>query len=156
MKKILFVCTGNTCRSPIAEGIFNDCAKKSGLGDMFRADSAGIDAIEGDIVSPKSVEVCRENGIDIQFHTVRQIDEAMLEESDLVFGMTMNHRDLLRKRYPQYSNKIYMLGEYAGTVCCSGDIPDPFGLPLDRYRKTYRILDGYVGNLMEHLKEEQS
>jgi hypothetical protein len=45
--------------------------------------------------------------------------------------MTMNHRDLLRKRYPQYSNKIYMLGEYAGTVCCSGDIPDPFGLPLD-------------------------
>lgn len=155
MKKILFVCTGNTCRSPMAEAIFNQVISEKQLTASFRATSAGISVIEDDMLSPKSAEICAENGIAILSHSVCGVTETLLGAFYLVLTMTADQRDALKKRYPQYSDKIYTLGEYAGSSCCSGDIPDPFGMQLQTYRKTYQMLESYIRSLIELLQEDE-
>lgn len=120
MKKIIFVCTGNTCRSPMAEGIFNKIAKENQL-DIF-AESAGLFANEGESVTQNAVLACKEKGIDISGHKSRQLTEQLAKTADFIVPMTQNHREICIKLFKETS------------VLPALDIPDPYGGELDVYR----------------------
>ena len=122
--KILFVCTGNTCRSPMAEGIFRKMMQERGMEDKVLCQSAGLSAVEGDPVSENAVLACREIGVDISEHTARRISGEELPVWDLYFPMSKTHGYILAQAgVPQ--TKIY-IPKY---------IADPFGQDLEVYRE---------------------
>ena len=105
--KILFVCTGNTCRSPMAEGIFKKILSDKGITDI-ECSSAGIFAMTGDEVTPNSVKACERFGVDISTHRARRITEYILDEADKFVCMTQEHAASLSMFVPQ--EKIVVLG----------------------------------------------
>jgi len=126
MKKILFVCTGNTCRSPMAEGIFNAFASAEGL--EIRAESAGINPTSPQKPSVNALLAAKEYGADISAHRAVRVDEDKVAESDAVLCMTYGHQMVLERMFPQYAEKIMCLG--------SSDISDPYGGDEEVYRRT--------------------
>ena len=123
---ILFVCTGNTCRSPMAAALFNKIAIEKNLD--VRIESAGIFANDGEGASAEAIVVMKEYDIDLLGHHSQTINSELLEKSDLILTMTAAHKMLL-DRYAD--NKTYTLCEFAGI---DGDIPDPFGSDVDEYK----------------------
>lgn len=121
MKKILFVCTGNTCRSPMAEGILNKLAGERNL-DVF-AKSAGISAAEGSPASVNSVKACDEIGVDISGHRSTQLTNQMFYEADKVVPMTKTHQIIMQDAFKNREKILPAL-----------DVPDPFGGDLEEYR----------------------
>ena len=122
--KILFVCTGNTCRSPMAEGIFRKMMQDMGMENRVLCQSAGLSALDGMEVSENAVRACGEWGIDIADHAARRITGEEIPVWDLYFPMSKTHGYILQQAgVPQ--TKIY-IPKY---------IEDPFGQDLDAYRK---------------------
>jgi len=124
MVKLLFVCTGNTCRSPMAEGMFNRYAAMEGLD--AQAESAGITPTSPQPPSKNAVIAAMEYGADISAHRAVRVDEAMIDACDAVLCMTHGHQMVLERMFPQYSEKILCLGAV--------DIEDPYGGDLNVYR----------------------
>src|SRR2546423_11960373 len=125
MKNVLFVCTGNVCRSPVAEGIFRHAVR--GRGD-FRVMSAGLGAMEGQPPSPYAVQAVRELGIDISNQRSRMLTPDLVQQADYVFGMTHSHIDTVTLLYPQAAEKTFLLREFDDTLdFFEKDISDPIG-----------------------------
>ena len=150
MKRILFVCTANICRSPMAEAIFNALAEDSDL--PFRAESAGTAALEGRPMAPKAVAALEEMGIYPDDHRARQVSEAMIEESELVLTMSPQHSATLSllSRHPS-RKKIYILPQYAIGASVGEGIPDPYGHTMVAYRSSVRQLYEYVQHTVDRL-----
>jgi len=117
--KILFVCTGNTCRSPMAQ------AMASQLFEGFEVASAGVMAMDGQAASVNAVAAMNQRELDIIKHKAQILSEELITWADLVFTMTTSHKHAIGE-----SDKVYTLGEYAG---CGTSISDPFGGSLDDY-----------------------
>src|SRR3954452_5993547 len=128
MKGLLFVCTANLCRSPMAEAIFNALAEDRGL--SFRAESAGVAALEGEPAAPKASEALEEAGIYVAGHCARGVSETMIEEADLVLAMTPRHVAELRRLFRGSSHKVYSLPEYANCAPSEEGISDPYGCSM--------------------------
>ncbi len=148
---ILFVCTGNTCRSPMAEALFNDMVQKKGL-EGFKAASAGLAALSGQDASMQAVQVMKEMGIDLKGHKSRQVDEALLKQADLILTMTQGHKNALQAAEPSIWKKVYTLKEYAGLQ--DKDIQDPFGQPVEVYRRAAREISQALERLLEKIEKE--
>src|SRR5262245_41922969 len=114
MKTILFVCTGNVCRSPMAEGIFRHLMKVKGRRDL-QVMSAGIGAAEGQTPSTHAVQAVRELGIDISQQRSRQLTAKLVQEADYIFGMTHSHVDTVYLLYPYAAEKTFLLREFDET-----------------------------------------
>ena len=121
---ILFVCTGNTCRSPMAEGLFKKMLADKGV-DNVTCSSAGLFAMTGDEVTPNAVKACERFETDISSHRARRITGYILDETDKFVCMTPEHAASLSMYVP--SEKITVLG---------GGIPDPYGSDLETYIRT--------------------
>ena len=139
MKKVLFVCTAGVCRSPMAAAIFDAFAEDRGL--PFRAESAGVAALEGRPIAPNALLALEEVGIYPQDHRARQVSGAMLEEADLVLAMRPRHVAALNERFGSPSdNKLYTLPEYASGVPSEEGISDPYGHTITAHRASVRQL----------------
>ncbi len=149
MKKVLFVCTANICRSPMAEAIFNALAKDKDV--PFRTESTGIAALVGRSMAPNAVAALGEVGIYPEIHRARQVDEAMLKESELVLAMSPRHVVALGRLYENPSGKIYTLREYATGKLDREGIPDPYGHTMATYRSSVRQLYEYVERVVNNL-----
>lgn len=138
MKKILFVCTGNTCRSPLAEYLL----KHKGNG-QFDVQSAGVAAYDGGQASPHVEELLLEKGIK-QNHRSQSVSKDLMEWADLVLTMTQGHKQTLQQHYPASLDKLFTLKEYVTPEVFPGDIMDPYGGSIEIYRETMSELEELI------------
>ena len=132
MKTVLFICTGNVCRSPMAEGLFLKMMK--GRRDL-RVMSAGVGAMDGQPPSQHAVEALREVGIDISGQRSAMLHHEIVDQADYIFGMTHGHVDAIRMLFPWAAEKTFLLREFDETLQdFQKDISDPIGGSLDVYR----------------------
>ena len=131
MKTILFVCTGNICRSPMAEGLFRHATQ--GRTDC-RAISAGVGAMEGQPPSPHAVRALKELDIDISQQRSRMLTPDLVEQADYIFGMTHSHVDSVNLLFPHAAEKTFLLREFDETLDeFEKDITDPIGGSYETY-----------------------
>ena len=140
-KRLVFVCTGNTCRSPMAEALAHELVP-----DGWEVLSAGLHASVGDSATPEAVLAASEFGADISGHRVRSMTDALAFSSSLLVGMTAAHAAELRLRFPFAADKVHVLGEYGPKPV--RDIPDPFGGTLADYRQCIRAIRLCIAGLM--------
>lgn len=135
--RVLFVCSGNTCRSPMAVAVFRSVLRDefAQCADFFEAASAGLHALPGLPASPLAVEALREQGIELGPHRSRRVDGELLRNADFVLTMTRAHRDELAARYPEMVPRLSSPDDYLAGSAEEG-IPDPIGLGLDAYRQS--------------------
>src|SRR5919106_3228735 len=151
-KKVLFVCTANVCRSPMAEAIFNALAEERGL--AWRAESAGVAALVDEDITPNARTALEEVGIYANEHRARQVGEEMLEEADLVLGMGPRHVATLRRRFGDLSEGVYALPQYALGAPPEEGIPDPYGQTMTAFRASVRQLLEYTEAVVGRLERE--
>jgi len=135
--QILLVCTGNTCRSPMAEVILTHLLDVSAPRGAFEVVSAGTTAADGQPPSPEALEVMRESGLDLSRHRSRQVTAEMVTQARLVLTMTRRHRETLIGLFPEAADRVHTLRSYAGTVGPGSeeDICDPLGSGVEAYRQ---------------------
>ena len=151
-RQLLFVCTANVCRSPMAEAIFNALAEERGL--AWRAKSAGVAALVGEDITPNARAALDEVGIYANEHRARQVNEAMLEEADLVLAMGPRHVAALRERFGGLSERVYALPQYALGAPPEEGIPDPYGQTMTAFRASVRQLLEYTEALVGRFERE--
>jgi protein-tyrosine phosphatase len=127
MKKILFVCTGNICRSPTAEGVLRARTHSAGISSQFTIDSAGTHAYHiGEPPDPRSIAVAKKRDIDISGLRARKVLPKDFTEFDLILGLDYEHVTHLRRMAPSGSKAaIALFLDYADSVA-GGDVPDPY------------------------------
>ncbi len=125
MKKLAFICTGNTCRSPMAEAMMKKLLADAEINDI-EVSSGGISVIFPQPASENAIIAAAEHGLNISGHSSRHMNEAC-DGADYIFGMTQAHCDVLRLAMPEKSDRILRLDR-------DKDITDPYGGTLDDYR----------------------
>jgi protein-tyrosine-phosphatase len=140
LRKILFVCTGNICRSPMAEAIARDIIQKE-HGGAIGVFSTGTFALPGLEATREAVEALVEFGIELRGHRATALNPGHVEAAELVLTMTAAHRSYVLELVPGAASKVWVLADYAGR---SGDLDDPWGRPLSVYRECASRLRGLV------------
>ncbi len=151
IKKVLFVCTANVCRSPMAEAIFGSLAEERGL--VFETESAGVAALEDARIDPKAGVALDELGIYAEGHRARSVSEEILRDADLVLVMSPWHVEELRRLSGSLPKEVHVLPDYVTGVSGSGGVPDPRGRTMAAYRASARQLLEYIERLLDRLEQ---
>lgn len=181
MTSILVVCTGNICRSPIAEGFVRAALQRRMSSDAPRVSSAGTAGWDGSGAMPESVQAARERGVEIGSHVARRLEAEHLVDADLIVTMATEHRDAIVAWAPETADRVFTLKELvrllesmapvAGRTDLvtrvaaaaerrregftgnplDDDVVDPLGMPLDSYRAIAWELDEWTERLAEGL-----
>jgi len=152
MKTILFLCTGNVCRSPMAEGLFRHAVRGRG---EFRVLSAGLGAMDGQPPTPHSVQAMREIGIDISRQRSRALTADMVAAADYIFGMTHSHVDTVALLFPPAAEKIFLLREFDDSLeTYEKDISDPIGSPYDVYVECRNQIELGIATLLKFMEQQ--
>jgi protein-tyrosine phosphatase len=145
-KKLIFVCTGNTCRSPMAEVIFRNLDQESDILVLSR----GLVVLFGEPVNPKTEVVLNKHDLEIKNHISEGLKDSDIDDRTLILTMTNAHKIRLLETYPNAKN-VYTIKEYAGE---SGDVVDPYGGTLVDYEECYIELARLVKKTIYKLNEE--
>lgn len=160
---ILLICSGNTCRSPMAAAILNDHLRRAGLDRAYRAESAGVFVPAAGPASPEAVQVMAERGLDLGNHVARQVTAELLDRTRLILTMTGAHKEAVLALAPGVADRVFTLKGYAGDGAGSGqdvgsiasraagDISDPIGLGLEVYREAADEIEKAVARVVERL-----
>jgi RpiB/LacA/LacB family sugar-phosphate isomerase len=153
MKTVLFVCTGNICRSPMAEALFRRATRGRG---EFRALSAGLGAMNGQPPTPHSVQALRELGMDITTQRSRALTTELVRQADFIFGMTHSHVDTIVLLYPQAADKTFLLCEFDETLeAFEKDISDPIGGSYEVYESCRHQIEQGIASLLKFMEQNK-
>jgi RpiB/LacA/LacB family sugar-phosphate isomerase len=151
MKTILFVCTGNVCRSPMAEGLFRHAVKNC---QGFRVLSAGVGAAEGQPPSSHAVRALKELGIDISRQRSQMLTADLVENADYIFGMTHGHVDAVNLLFPQAAEKTFLLREFDETLeIFEKDISDPIGGSYEVYLNCRDQIEQGIASMLNFIEQ---
>ncbi len=151
MRKILLVCTGNICRSPLAAALMQRALSERGV-DGIDVSSAGTGAWDGAPVSEGAYLVGLEQGLDLSGHRARLLTRDVVEQSDLILTMARHHRARVDELGGE--GRVFVLGEYAGRSGDAAEVSDPFGGDLEVYRDTSAELATLVAAAVDRIVTE--
>lgn len=151
MNMILFVCTGNTCRSPMAEALFRH---RIGRDMNWETQSAGVYARTGSPASPNAIEALRELGIDLTPHRSQTVTAELVQQSSLIVAMTSGHAAQILEWFPEVGNKVCLINSF-GTSKVPADVSDPFGGSLNTYKQTRDEIDRALSDLILFIRSKQ-
>ena len=154
--KVLFVCLGNICRSPLAQGLFKQLVEKEGLSKKYKIDSVATSHYEvGNCPDPRTIRNARENGLELN-HTARQVTADDLSDSDIVLVMDKGNMDdvlFLMKRYQLDTRKVHYLREFDPSP---GDllVPDPYYGGPDSFTNAFELIKRSCEGLLKQLEKQ--
>ncbi|MFJ3724615.1 low molecular weight protein-tyrosine-phosphatase [Streptomyces sp. NPDC090045] len=153
--RVCFVCTGNICRSPMAESVFRAHVARAGLDDLVEVDSAGTGGWhEGDGADPRTVAVLEAAGYE-QDHRARQFRSSWFDRLDLVIALDAGHLRDLRALAPtpQDAAKIRLLRSYDPAAAAETDVPDPYYGSLDGFEECLELVEAASPGLLDAVRE---
>ena len=142
-RRVLFVCEGNTCRSPMAEAIFNDRFEDR----EARARSAGLSVIAGQVLAEEAAEALREWGIEAGSRPSRQIRTRGVRDADLIVSMTKSQKARLKLLFPEAEDRIFAMADFLD----GQDVGDPFGQAIHAYRRVRDQLGTAMQGILDRL-----
>ena len=153
MIKVLFVCTGNICRSPTAEGVFRHLVASQGLDGMIKTDSAGTENYHiGDPPDPRTVSAAKQRGYILDDLLARQIQQADFTVFDIILAMDTGHyRSLQRICPPEHSHRIKMFLDFAANHPLQ-DVPDPYYGKADGFQLVLDMAEDGANGLLSHIR----
>ena len=140
---VVTVCTGNICRSPLAEYLFRSRLE----GVSAKVSSAGIQALVNQPADALAQEIAQTHGLDLSPHLGRQVEKSVLEEHELILVMEDHHRDYIRSRFPQVSGKVFLLGKWEEEM----QVPDPYKKSPDFFKEVYSQIDRSVAHWVNRM-----
>lgn len=145
---IVFVCTGNTCRSPMAQGLLQSYLDEKGIANV-EVRTAGVMTIPGLLPTPEAVQVMDAAGIDIKKHRSAPLTPEMIRKADLILGMTPFHVQFALRLSDDARNRTFLLKEYTKSDLKNYQITDPMGATLEVYKRVFREIKLAIERLCE-------
>ena len=152
VQHILFVCTGNICRSPMAEGLFRQMTRER---DDIVVSSAGVSAAAGFPASANSIAALRPLGIDLSRFRSQPLTEALVDKATYIFALTRGHLDVILTFFPEAAQKTYLLTEFLSGPEKGSDIPDPIGQGVDVYLKCRDRIQAALPSVLHFINQNK-
>lgn len=143
IRRIIVLCTGNICRSPMGEALLRERL----IGRDFVVASAGTGALAGASADEFAQQVMRQHGIDIASHRARQATLKLLSDADLILTMDATHGQWVDGGFPQLRGRVHKLLKWRD----NRDVADPYQLPLDAFEQAYADISSGIGDWLKHL-----
>ena len=150
MSNIIFVCTGNICRSPMAEGLLRHRWQQAG-GGYLRVSSMGTHGVEGLPAETFAQAVCADHEIDISAHQSRLLVGDEIKEADLILCMEEVHRKFVQTFFPWQREHIFLLGAWPGKANRKSGISDPMGGTYEDFLQTFNLIDYHIMRILSLL-----
>lgn len=148
--RILFVCTGNICRSAMAHYYIKEKLRELGIENKYIIESAGTNAYTGDRATEYAIEVMKKYNADLTEHVATNIEDSKINQADLIICMTYAHKRKLITKYPELEEKTFTLKEYVGEKQYI-DVDDPWGFGKEVYEACSKEIVYYMDKLIEKL-----
>ena len=150
ISNVLFVCIGNICRSPFAQGLFTKLICQEGY-KGFHAESAGLLALPGNSATFLAQKVAVEHGVDLTGHKAKRLSQELVDWAEMILVMEKAHKDELLADFPEATDKTFLMRRFARFGSRNRGIADPYGLQYDAYRFCYLDIEDAVSGLVDFL-----